>query len=45
MVNNEYYKRVKSQYELFYILDFTEMKKDDKLYSVEICTVHYIIYT
>jgi hypothetical protein len=30
----------KSQYDLLYILGYTKMTK---LYSVEICTIHYII--
>jgi hypothetical protein len=42
MTNDVYYKHVKSQYELLYILGYTKKKtKSGKLYSVEICIVHY----
>jgi hypothetical protein len=44
IANDEYYRRVKSQYELvIYILCYTKMTKSDKLYSVKICTIHYNI--
>jgi hypothetical protein len=33
-----YYKSIKSQYEKLY---YTKMTKSNKLYSVEMCTVHY----
>jgi hypothetical protein len=36
-------KRSKSQYEVHYILGYTKMTKLTKLYSIEMCTIHYII--
>jgi hypothetical protein len=43
IANDEYYKRVKFQYELLYILDYTIRQNLTKLYSVQIYTIYYII--
>jgi hypothetical protein len=44
IANNVYYKHVKSQYKQLYISDYTKKIKSDKLYYVEMCTIHYYLY-
>jgi hypothetical protein len=39
--NDEIYKRVKSQYEILCILDYIKIKKSDRFYRFELCTIHY----
>jgi hypothetical protein len=43
VTNDECYRGVKSQYKLICFLSYTKLTKSEKIYSTEVCTIHYKI--